>query len=67
MSKGRVGTDQPAQIATLKQPWAAQPPKGGSAAVQGGSAAPHRKGKATSSVSAHDKPKKQVYQPKQEP
>jgi hypothetical protein len=34
--------------------------------VKGDSAAPHRKGKATSS-SAHVKPKKKVYQPKQEP
>jgi hypothetical protein len=34
--------------------------------VKGDSAAPHRKGKATSS-STHVKPKKKVYQPKQEP
>ena len=38
-----------------------------STAVKGGSAVPHRKGKATSTISVHDKPKKQVYQPKQEP
>jgi hypothetical protein len=31
----------------------------------GGSAAPHKKGKTTSVSSAHDKPKKKVYQPKQ--
>jgi hypothetical protein len=31
----------------------------------GGSAAPHKKGKSTSVSSAHDKPKKKVYQPKQ--
>jgi hypothetical protein len=67
MSKGRVGIDQPAQMVTQKQPWAAQPLKGGSAAVKGSSAAPHKKGKATSYVSTYDKPKKQVYQPKQEP
>jgi len=36
---------------------------GGSAAVKGSSAAPHRKGKTTSFSSAHVKPKKKVYHP----
>jgi len=36
---------------------------GDSAAVKGGSAAPHRKGKTTSYSSAHVKPKKKVSLP----
>jgi hypothetical protein len=60
MSNGRVGTDRPAQMVTHKQPRAAQP-------AQGGSAAPHRKGKVTSTATAHDKPMKKVYQQKVEP
>jgi hypothetical protein len=40
MSKGRIGTDQPAQKVAQKQPRAAQPPKDGSATVKDGSAAP---------------------------
>jgi hypothetical protein len=67
MSKGKVGTEQPAQKVAQKQPRAAQPAQGSSAAVKGGSATPHRKGKATSSSFALVKPKKKVYQPKQEP
>ena len=38
---------------------------GGSAAVKGGSAVPHRKGRTTSSSSAHVKPKKKVSHPEQ--
>jgi hypothetical protein len=45
MSKARVGTDQPAQMVTQKQPRAAQPPKDGSTVVKGGSAAPIEKGR----------------------
>jgi hypothetical protein len=47
MSKGKVGIDQPAQKVAKKQPRAAWPAKGGSAAIKGGNAAPHRKEKAT--------------------
>ena len=46
------------------QPRVAPQPMGGSATVKGGSAAPHRNGK-TSSSSAHVKPKKKVSHPKQ--
>jgi hypothetical protein len=67
MSKGKIGIDQPAQMVAQKQPRAAQPAKCGSATVKGGSAAPHRKGKATSLSSAHVKPKKEVSKSKQEP
>jgi hypothetical protein len=45
MSKGKVGIDQPAQMVAQKQPRAAQPAKGNSAAVKGGSAAPTEKGR----------------------
>jgi len=67
MSKGKIGTDRPAQKVAHKQPRAAQPPQGGSAAVKGGSAAPHRKGKATYAPAAHDQPKKWVSKTKNEP
>jgi hypothetical protein len=67
MSKRKIGIDQPTQMVAQKQPRAAQPAKGGSAVVKDGSAAPHRKGKATSFSSAHVKPKKEVSKSKQEP
>jgi hypothetical protein len=60
MSNGRVGIDRPAQMVTHKQPRVAQP-------AQGSSAAPHRKGKVTSTATAYDKPMKKVYQQKVEP
>jgi hypothetical protein len=65
--KGKVGIDQSIQMVAQKQPRVAQPAKGSSAAVKGGSAAPHRKGKDTSFSSAHVKPKKEVSKSKQEP
>jgi hypothetical protein len=43
MSKEKVGIDQPAQMVAQKQPRAAQPVKGSSAAVTGGNAAPIEK------------------------
>jgi len=61
-SKGKIGTEQPAQKVTSRLPRAALLAKGGSAAVKGGSATPHRKGKATYSSYASDKPKKHVSQ-----
>jgi hypothetical protein len=67
MSKEKVGTDKPVRLVAQGMPRAAQPAQGGSAAMKGGSAAPHRKGKATSSFSAHVKPKKKVSNLKQEP
>ena len=67
ISKGKVGTKQPAQKMAHKSPRAAQPAKAGSAAVMGGSAAPHRKGKATNFISEQIKPNKKVYQPKKKP
>jgi hypothetical protein len=60
MSKEKVGTDKPAQLVVQGLPRVAQPTQGGSAAVNSGSAAPHRKGKATSSFSGHVKAKKNV-------
>ena len=61
MSKGQEGIDRSAQMVAQGQPKAAPQPMGGSAAVKGGSAAPHRKVKTTSSSSsAHVKPKKKV-------
>jgi hypothetical protein len=36
MSKGKAGIDQPAQMVAQKLPRAAQPAKGGSAAMKGG-------------------------------
>jgi hypothetical protein len=47
MSKGKVGTNKPTQLVAQSLPQVAQPAQGSSAAVKGGSAAPHRKGKAT--------------------
>ena len=47
------------------QPRAALQPKGSSAAMKGGSSTPHKKGKTTSSSSAHVKPKKKVSHPEQ--
>jgi hypothetical protein len=67
MSKGKIGIDQPAQMVAQKQPRAAQPVKGGSATMKGGSATPHRKGKATSFSSNHVKTKNEVPKSKQEP
>jgi hypothetical protein len=64
-SKGKMGTEQPAQKVTPWLPRAALPTKGGSAAVKGGSAAPHRKGKAIHSSYASEKPKKHMYQQEQ--
>jgi hypothetical protein len=51
--QGKVGIDKPAQLVAQGLPRVAQP-------TQGGSATPHRKGKATSSFYAHVKPKKKV-------
>jgi len=65
MSKGQEGIDRSAQMVAQGQPRAAPQPMGGSAAVKGGSAAPHRKGKTTSYSSAHVKPKKKVSHPEQ--
>jgi hypothetical protein len=65
MSKGREGIDRSTQMVAQGQPRAASQPMGGSAAVKGGSVAPHRKGKTTSSSSAHVKPKKKVSHPEQ--
>jgi hypothetical protein len=45
MSKGKVGTDKPAQLLAQGLPRAAQPTQGGSAVVKGGSAAPTEKGR----------------------
>jgi hypothetical protein len=59
-SKGQIGTEQPAQKVTPWLPRAALPTKGGSAAVKGGSAAPHWKGKATHTSYASDKFKRHV-------
>jgi hypothetical protein len=67
ISKGKIGTDRPAQSVTQKPTRAAQPVKRSSAAVKGGSATPPRKGKITYFSFAHDKPKKQVYKVKNEP
>ena len=50
-----------------QQPRAAQPPKSGSAAMKGGSAAPHRKGKATTYAPGQVKLMKKVSKSKQEP
>ena len=47
-----------------KSPRAAQPANADSAAVKGGSAAPHRKGKDTNFISKQIKPNKKVYQHK---
>ena len=65
MNKGQKGIDRSVQIVAQGQPRAAPQPMGGSAAVKGGSAAPHRKGKTTSYSSAHVKPKKKVSHPEQ--
>ena len=67
ISKGKVGTEQPAQKVARKSPRAAQPAKAGSAAVKGGNAAPHRKGKATNFISEQIKPNKKQYRPKKNP
>ena len=53
--KGKIGIDQPAQIAVV--------PHHGSAAVKAGCAAPCKNGKATNSAPDQTKPKK-VYQEK---
>jgi hypothetical protein len=45
MSKGKVGTNKPAQLVAQGLPRAAQPAKGGSAAVKGSNAAPIEKGR----------------------
>ncbi|XP_066316477.1 uncharacterized protein [Miscanthus floridulus] len=63
VSKGQEGTDRSTQKVAQDQPRAAPQPMGGSAAVKGGSATPHRKGKTTSYSSAHVKPKKKVSLP----
>ena len=47
----------------VQRPWAAVL-HSGSAVVKGGSAAPHKNGKATNSVPDQIKPKKKVYQEK---
>ena len=62
--KGKIGTDQPAQIAVVQRPRAAVQ-HSGSATVKGGSAAPRKNGKATNSVPDQIKSKKKVYQEKQ--
>jgi hypothetical protein len=66
ISKGKIGTDRPAQWLTQKPTRAAQPVKRSSAAVKGGSVTTPRKGKVTYSSFAHDKPKKQIYKVKNE-
>ena len=58
MSKGQEGIDRSAQMVAQSQPRAAPRPTGGSAA-------PHRKGKTTTSSSALVKPKKKVSHPEQ--
>ena len=64
VSKGQEGIDRSTQMVAQGQPRVAPQPMGGSATVKGGSAAPHRNGK-TSSSSAHVKPKKKVSHPEQ--
>jgi hypothetical protein len=66
MSMGKVGTNKSAKLVAQGLLRAAQPAQGGNAAMKDGSAAPHRKGKATSSFSTHVKPKKKVSNSKQE-
>jgi len=65
MSKGQECIDRSAQMVAQGQPRAAPQPMDGSAAMKGDSAAPHRKGKTTSSSSAHVKPMKKVSHPEQ--
>ena len=62
-SKGKIGTDQPTQTMAVQCSRVAVP-HSGSAVVKGGSAAPHKNGKATNSVPDQIKPKKKVYQEK---
>ena len=61
--KGKIGTYQPAQNATVQRPRAAVP-HSGSAIVKGGSAMPRKNVKATNSTPDQTKPKKKVYQQK---
>ena len=58
--KDKIGTDQLAHTTAVQRPWAALL-HSGSAVVKGGSAAPHKNGKATNSVPDQIKPKKKVY------
>ena len=57
--KGKIGIDQPTQTAAVQRPRAAVP-HSGSATVKGGSAVPHKNGKATHSVLDQTKPMKKV-------
>ena len=61
--KGRIGTDQPAQPAAV-QHHRAIVQRSGNATVKGGSAAPHKNGKATNSVPDQTKPNKKMFQQK---
>ena len=62
--KGKIDTDQPAQTVAVQRPRAAVP-HDSSAKVKGGSATPHKNGKATNSTPDQTKPKKKGYQEKQ--
>ena len=61
--KGKIGTYQPAQNATVQRPRAAVP-HSGSAIVKGGSAMPRKNVKATNSTPDQTKSKKKVSQQK---